>query len=153
MVYTYIEYICKHCLNEYSHIIRDNETEDEAYSCKYEKCPYCHSEDYVRISFISNDEGHKQYRKSLRLLKRNPEFDHKLYRKRIADEKKQRQQRIENTRTILVSSQPKPKCPTCGSTNVEKISTLNRAVSIGVAGLASDKIGKQFCCKNCGYKW
>lgn len=52
-----------------------------------------------------------------------------------------------------LASNPKPKCPTCGSTNVEKISTLNRAVSIGVAGLASDKIGKQFCCKNCGYKW
>lgn len=51
------------------------------------------------------------------------------------------------------ASNPKPKCPTCGSTNVEKISTINRAVSIGVAGLASDKIGKQFCCKNCGYKW
>lgn len=52
-----------------------------------------------------------------------------------------------------LASNPKPKCPTCGSTNVEKISTLNRAVSIGIVGLASDKIGKQFCCKNCGYKW
>nr|DAJ47615.1 MAG TPA: RNA polymerase II-like protein [Caudoviricetes sp.] len=52
-----------------------------------------------------------------------------------------------------LASNPKPKCPTCGSTNVEKISTLNRAVSIGIVGLASDKIGKQFQCKNCGYKW
>lgn len=51
------------------------------------------------------------------------------------------------------ATHPKPKCPTCGSTNIEKISTLNRAVSIGMVGLASDKIGKQFCCKNCGYKW
>ena len=51
------------------------------------------------------------------------------------------------------ATHPKPKCPTCGSTNIEKISTLNRAVSIGIVGLASDKIGKQFCCKNCGYKW
>lgn len=51
------------------------------------------------------------------------------------------------------ATHPKPKCPTCGSAKVEKISTLNRAVSIGMVGLASDKIGKQFCCKNCGYKW
>ena len=51
------------------------------------------------------------------------------------------------------ATHPKPKCPTCGSTNIKDISTLNRAVSIGMVGLASDKIGKQFCCKNCGYKW
>lgn len=51
------------------------------------------------------------------------------------------------------ATHPKPKCPTCGSTNVEKISTANRMVSVGILGLASDKIGKQFCCKNCGYKW
>lgn len=48
---------------------------------------------------------------------------------------------------------PNVKCPTCGSTNIERISTINRAVSVGMLGLASDKIGKQFQCKNCKYKW
>ena len=46
-----------------------------------------------------------------------------------------------------------PKCPTCGSTNIKKIGTVNRAASVYAAGLASSKIGKQFECKNCGYKW
>ena len=46
-----------------------------------------------------------------------------------------------------------PKCPICGSTNIENISTLNRAVSTAMIGIASDKIGKQFKCKNCGYKF
>ena len=45
------------------------------------------------------------------------------------------------------------KCPTCGSTNVKHISTLNRAVSIGVFGLFSSKIGKNYECLNCKAKW
>lgn len=46
-----------------------------------------------------------------------------------------------------------PKCPACGSTNTERISTLNRAVSVAAVGLASSKIGKQYECKNCKHKW
>lgn len=46
-----------------------------------------------------------------------------------------------------------PKCPNCGSTNTQIISTLNRAISIGTSGLASPKIGKQYECKNCKHKW
>lgn len=45
------------------------------------------------------------------------------------------------------------KCPICGSTNVKKISTLNRTVSVATVGLASSKIGKQYECKNCKHKW
>ena len=41
------------------------------------------------------------------------------------------------------------KCPTCGSTNIKKISTANRIVSTGLFGLASSKIGKQWHCNNC----
>lgn len=46
-----------------------------------------------------------------------------------------------------------PKCPMCGSTNTQIISTLNRAISIGTVGLASSKIGKQYECKKCKHKW
>lgn len=44
-------------------------------------------------------------------------------------------------------------CPICGSTNVQRISDLNRAVSVGTMGLASSKIGKQYECKKCKHKW
>lgn len=46
-----------------------------------------------------------------------------------------------------------PKCPICGSTNTERISTLNRTVSVAAVGLASSKIGKQYQCKRCKHKW
>ena len=57
-------------------------------------------------------------------------------------------------KTSLTNQQANiPTCPTCGSTNVKHISTLNRAVSIGVFGLFSSKIGKNYECLNCKVKW
>ena len=44
-------------------------------------------------------------------------------------------------------------CPMCHSKNVKKISDLNRATSVAVWGVASDKIGKQYECDNCHHKW
>lgn len=61
-----------------------------------------------------------------------------------------------NRMQAMRSSQPKkniPKCPTCGSTNVEKIGTLERGISVTAWGLFSSKLGKTMKCKNCGYKW
>lgn len=46
-----------------------------------------------------------------------------------------------------------PKCPTCGSTNISDIGTLERGVSVGLFGLFSGKIGKTKKCNHCGYKW
>lgn len=53
----------------------------------------------------------------------------------------------------VTSSSNKPKCPTCGSTNIKKISGAKRWLSAGLFGLASSNIGKSMCCQNCGYKW
>lgn len=55
---------------------------------------------------------------------------------------------------IMENQNNKPHCPTCGSTNVEKISGANKvgkALLFGV--LAAGSISKTFHCKNCGYKW
>ena len=57
-------------------------------------------------------------------------------------------------KTSLTNQQANiPTCPTCGSTNVRHITTKNRAVSIGVFGLFSSKIGKNYECLNCKAKW
>lgn len=47
----------------------------------------------------------------------------------------------------------KPKCPTCGSTNIKKIGGIERGASIAVFGIFSKKINKTFKCCNCGYTW
>ena len=52
-------------------------------------------------------------------------------------------------------SQPIPKCPTCGSTNIRRISATEKAVNIGMFGLFGNKRKYQFEClnPNCKYKW
>ena len=50
-------------------------------------------------------------------------------------------------------SKPVPKCPTCGSTNIEKISTTKKAVGFVAVGIFSSNFGKTMRCKQCGYKW
>lgn len=68
---------------------------------------------------------------------------------------KAREEREANERPAFADYVPdnRPKCPTCGSTNISKIGTLNRMFSVGMFGLASSKIGKTHKCNNCGSMW
>lgn len=46
-----------------------------------------------------------------------------------------------------------PKCPTCGSTNIKKISDTAKVAGALMFGLLSKTAKSQFKCNNCGYKW
>lgn len=46
-----------------------------------------------------------------------------------------------------------PKCPTCGSTNIEKISLTKKALGGVMFGILSSDVRKTMHCKKCGYKW
>lgn len=46
-----------------------------------------------------------------------------------------------------------PKCPTCGSTNIQKISLVSKALGGYMWGIFSSNIRNTFKCNNCGYKW
>ena len=46
-----------------------------------------------------------------------------------------------------------PRCPTCGSNNVEKISTVKKTFGFAMVGLFSSNLGKTMHCRNCGFKW
>ena len=46
-----------------------------------------------------------------------------------------------------------PKCPTCGSINVEKISITKKAFGGALFGLFSSDIRNTMHCKHCGCKW
>ena len=52
-------------------------------------------------------------------------------------------------------SQPIPKCPTCGSTNIRRMSATEKVVNVGMFGLFGNKRKYQFEClnPNCKYKW
>lgn len=46
-----------------------------------------------------------------------------------------------------------PKCPTCGSTNINKISAASKFTGATLFGLFSKTAKSQFQCGSCGYKW
>lgn len=46
-----------------------------------------------------------------------------------------------------------PKCPTCGSPNIEKISVGKKIFGGAMFGLFSSDVRNSMRCKNCGYKW
>ena len=114
-------------------------------------CPYCGEKQirtkYTLIDLLEQDDidDEKIVDEYARC---SPLFDEDLYRSRINKEKLLQKASLDKQREQNI-----PKCPTCGSTNVKHISTLNRAVSIGVFGLFSSKIGKNYECQNCKAKW
>lgn len=62
-------------------------------------------------------------------------------------------QQIAHANAVAREWQNKPKCPTCGSTNVKKISTVSKVAGASMFGLFSKTARSQFKCGNCGYKW
>ena len=54
---------------------------------------------------------------------------------------------------IIINQSNQPKCPTCGSVNIRKISATKKAASIIGLGILSNNIGKTYQCLNCKYKW
>ena len=127
-----------------------------------EKCPFCglqtspvpkeYWEDDNGI-FLSNQTKEKIVEE---LVKNSPNFNQNAFDGRIEKEKEsdkewQRVQSIIDTRSNQSKNQPK--CPTCGSTNIKKVSGVERGTSVAFFGLFSKKIGKQFKCNSCGYMW
>ena len=94
------------------------------------------------------------------VIKPNPEFDPDLYARKDEIIKQKQEQEMNEFRrqtggTSWVDDKIgyKPKCPTCGSTNIEKISVGLKIVGAGLFGIFSKTARSQFKCNNCGYKW
>ena len=82
-------------------------------------------------------------------IKDNPLFDENIYEQRKGKEKFLQQASLDKQR-----EQNKPKCPICQSTNLSKITTVQKAGKIalfGVFGMGDN--GKTWKCNNCGSKF
>ena len=67
------------------------------------------------------------------------------------DIKKDQIERLQNKERIKINNMPK--CPTCGSTNIKKISASSKVFGAAMFGLFSKTARSQFECQNCHYKW
>ncbi len=134
----------------------------EEYNNLEQKCDYCNNNlEYIPQQFLIgkrgiaiNDELKDQFINDY--IKSSSEFDQYLFEHREEDMFNKRMSdraKLAHGASILEEKSRVPKCPTCGSTNIKKISGTKRWLSTGLFGLASSNIGKSMCCQNCGYKW
>ena len=94
------------------------------------------------------------------VIKPNPEFDPDLYARKDEIIKQKQEQEMNEFRKQTGGASwvddkigYKPKCPMCGSSNIEKISVGSKIVGAGLFGIFSKTARNQFKCNNCGYKW
>ena len=144
---------CKKC----GRVVLNSEDVDPHY------CDYCQSVTYpVPEKYMY--EGHSsiilnEQEQLLReeLVRTSPEFDEYLYSHRDSDLAARRAQlegQLAYGKAVLEGRDRGNRfgieCPYCHATNIRKISFLGRAVSAGLFGLGSNKIGKQWHCDRCG---
>lgn len=60
---------------------------------------------------------------------------------------------LEQQKSSKAQNSNRPKCPTCGSTNIEKISVTKKAFGGAMFGIFSSDVRNSMHCKNCGAKW
>ena len=99
----------------------------------FPQCPNCGSPMQYIESFDKNQNGkiiNHRIEQSKTNLKSNPKIT-----------------------KIITSESNVPKCPTCGSTKIKPITTIDRMFSVGIFGLASNKINKSYKCTMCKYTW
>ena len=117
-------------------------------------CSYCgyqlQDTEYYFTESVDHGNLKPEIRKAIfeKYIKNSPLYSEEAVKDR---EEKEGRERI----NLPSSYTPKntPKCPTCGSTNIEKISTTKKAVGFVAVGIFSSNFGKTMHCKQCGYKW
>lgn len=115
---------------------------------KYKYCPICNNLLNYRESDIKNNPqitkmSREEKNKFIEDISGKP-IDLKYANKLIEYDTK-----IRNKNHSNIKIKTQISCPYCKSTNCKKIGVVGRSVSVGLFGLGSKKIGKQFHCNNC----
>ena len=129
----------------------------------FDKCLVCHSTNMInvskkdgkrlwRIRWIKDDDKRwnalKDYTKNVMHI--DFPVDIRKYTEECVQRNRTEADRIaRESRVMSFTPSTSITCPYCHSTNVSKISTLDRGISVGMTGLASGKLGKQWHCNKC----
>lgn len=116
-------------------------------------CPCCHTqnsfyEEYILdIKRVSTDES---FVNAMIKLKSEDPIEYQLKMNQFAMQKEQQKQLEQGQKS---SDTNVPKCPTCQSTNLKKITVTSKAMNTAMFGIFGKKRHKTFHCNNCGYEW
>lgn len=119
-------------------------------------CPYCDSElikadiseeDYILLGKATNNN--RQLLDAMVDLHKKDVIEYELKMSQFRNQYEQ-SQRVEKQKQ---ESYNIPKCPTCSSTDITRISTTAKVVNAGMFGLFGNKRKKTFHCNSCKYEW
>lgn len=106
-------------------------------------------EEYLNNSGRGIKTGlHEKFKENV--IKSSSNFDQDCWDRRVEMIYNHNNKLLENDKVKQANI---PKCPTCGSTNVEKISLTKKAFGGAMFGLFSSDIRNTMHCKHCGCKW
>lgn len=144
----YIETLCTKCRKPIW--VPENDEDDEC-ECGGKLIPMeLEHEDYITLCEATTSVKNTDLRVNWDLynamveLKKNDIIEYNLkmsqFRTQVNQQKQQQESNV-------------PKCPTCQSTNIKKISTTSKVTSVAMFGLLSQKVKKTYHCNKCGYEW
>lgn len=120
--------------------------------CDVQECQYCHSTNIKDLAELNINGITMGDYLDIRKVTHNADKIIELLELKSSDpaEYQRRMSQMQPLPKVPYSSKPTVKCPYCGGYNCQKISGMSKAVSIGLWGLFSGKIGKQWHCNGCG---
>lgn len=104
-------------------------------------CPICHAEVYQNetkchmCGMSLKDDGSEHWKS----VKNKAD--------QIHVKEKEQQLKSQNKQAYI------PKCPTCGSPDIVRISSMTKATNVALFGLLGNRRKKTFHCNNCKYEW
>lgn len=118
------------------------------------KCETCHvdmvSTGIDASKIVGEEDRRMREYIAEEIARKNPEYDPAL-------EAERKEKDAASLHAMCVAeaatSRYVPKCPTCGSPKIHKISTASKVASVALVGIFSRKIHKQWHCDNCGSEW
>lgn len=106
-------------------------------------------EEYLNNSGRGIKTGlHDKFKENV--IKSSLNFDQECWDRRVEIIYKHNDELLKNDK---VRQGNVPKCPTCQSTNLKKISITSKTVNTALFGLFGTKRHKTFHCNSCGYEW
>lgn len=115
-------------------------------------CPVCGYKDDNINNSIKNDNN--EFKTCPKCNKQHPYLiDHCTECGYSTQAYKNRMKKLQECIEKPVVQKNIPKCSTCSSTNIRKISTTRKVAGAIGFGLLSKTAKSQFECKDCGYKW
>lgn len=118
-------------------------------------CPVCHNNNFLEYDFavLNSLKCSQQLIEAMQKLKQTDIIEYELKMSQFRNQLDQKRANERAQRQQFQQAQNLPKCPTCGSNNIHKISASKKVAGAIGFGLFSKTARSQFECLDCKYKW